>query len=402
MSSKRVGTHTPNELFGTILNEALDVRGNGKSLHLSELEMRKFPLRYGTDSCYITLSDDLYTQEIVELRNTASLGKYINYVELSAADHRRWLAGQLERDDALNFVLIARQKFAGTVSLYNIEHGKQCELGRVMIPVSRRFYAMAVDALGGSFAFEMLGLRTLYCVVDERNRIVLNAQLNHGWKIDLRYERFETVNGRRAHLVGLSIDRTEWPGLFEKYLPATRRVFRSALGPSKHANEEEKLAMTSKVTEGPLVHPLAEVGTGNIGEGTRIWQYAVVLPNARIGAHCNICAHVFIENDVVLGDRVTVKSGVQLWDGLRVADDVFIGPNATFTNDRFPRSRTPHTLLETFIEAGASIGAGAVILPGLTVGAGAMVAAGAVVTKNVEPRSLVQGNPARHVRFVEQ
>jgi acetyltransferase-like isoleucine patch superfamily enzyme len=150
-----------------------------------------------------------------------------------------------------------------------------------------------------------------------------------------------------------------------------------------------------------FVHQLADVSSGAIGDGTRIWQFAVVLPEAKIGADCNICAHVFIENDVVVGDRVTIKCGVQLWDGLRVGNDVFIGPNATFTNDLFPRSKKyPGKYLETIIEDGASIGAGAVILPGLTIGADALVAAGAVVTRSVAPRSLVCGNPARHVRFI--
>ena len=150
------------------------------------------------------------------------------------------------------------------------------------------------------------------------------------------------------------------------------------------------------------IHKLADVTSEAIGDGTRIWQYVVILPGARIGADCNICSHVFIENDVVVGDRVTIKCGVQLWDGLRVGNDVFIGPNATFTNDLFPRSKKyPDRYLETIIEDRASIGAGAVILPGLTIGAGALVAAGAVVTKGVAPRSLVCGNPAKHVRFIE-
>ena len=152
-----------------------------------------------------------------------------------------------------------------------------------------------------------------------------------------------------------------------------------------------------------FIHRLADVATTDIGAGTRIWQFAVVFAKAQIGADCNICAHVLIEDDVVIGDRVTVKSGVQLWDGLRVGDDVFIGPNATFTNDMFPRSRQrPDKFQQTIIEDGASIGAGAVILPGLTIGAGALVAAGAVVTKSVAPRSLVRGNPARHVRYLER
>lgn len=150
-----------------------------------------------------------------------------------------------------------------------------------------------------------------------------------------------------------------------------------------------------------FIHRLADVASQAIGRGTRIWQFVVVLPGAKIGADCNLCAHGLIENDVIVGDRVTIKSGVQLWDGLRVGDDVFIGPNVTFTNDRFPRSRQhPGTFLQTIIENGASIGAGAVILPGLVIGAGSMVAAGSVVTRSVEPGSLVRGNPARHVRLL--
>jgi len=150
------------------------------------------------------------------------------------------------------------------------------------------------------------------------------------------------------------------------------------------------------------IHALADVQATAIGAGTRIWQFCVVLPMARIGANCNLCAHVFIENDVVLGDNVTIKCGVQLWDGLRIGNDVFIGPNATFTNDRFPRSGVyPEKFLSTVIHDGASIGANATILPGLTIGTGAMVAAGAVVTRNVPPRALVQGNPARIVRYLD-
>jgi UDP-2-acetamido-3-amino-2,3-dideoxy-glucuronate N-acetyltransferase len=144
------------------------------------------------------------------------------------------------------------------------------------------------------------------------------------------------------------------------------------------------------------VHELADVQSGRIGEGTRIWQFCVVLPEAQIGKDCNICSNVFIENDVLVGDRVTVKCGVQLWDGLRVEDDVFIGPNVTFTNDAFPRSRQrPEKFAQTIVRAGASIGANATILPGITIGRSAMVAAGAVVTRDVPAHAVVKGNPAR-------
>ena len=145
-----------------------------------------------------------------------------------------------------------------------------------------------------------------------------------------------------------------------------------------------------------LIHPLADVQSTAVGAGTRIWQFVVVLPGARIGEDCNICSHSLIENDVVIGDRVTVKSGVQLWDGLRVGDDVFIGPNVTFTNDKRPKSGNVNfKLLSTRIEAGASIGGGATLLPGVFIGANATVGAGAVVTKDVPPGTTVVGNPAR-------
>jgi UDP-2-acetamido-3-amino-2,3-dideoxy-glucuronate N-acetyltransferase len=152
----------------------------------------------------------------------------------------------------------------------------------------------------------------------------------------------------------------------------------------------------------PMIHALADVQTADIGTETRVWQFVVILAGARIGAQCNICAHVLIEGDVVVGDRVTVKSGVQLWDGLRVADDVFIGPNATFANDLYPRSRQrPDQFLTTTLHQGCSVGAGAVILPGIDIGARAIVGAGAVVTRSVPPNAIVVGNPARIVGYVD-
>lgn len=150
------------------------------------------------------------------------------------------------------------------------------------------------------------------------------------------------------------------------------------------------------------IHHLAEVQSTAIGEGTRIWQYVIVLKGAKIGGDCNICSHCFIENDVIVGDRVTIKCGVQLWDGLRVGDDVFIGPNVSFSNDKFPRSRHHQQLVsQTHVESGASIGAGAVVLPGIRIGRNAMVGAGAVVTRSVPPNAIVVGTPARIVGYVD-
>ena len=148
-------------------------------------------------------------------------------------------------------------------------------------------------------------------------------------------------------------------------------------------------------------HPQSLCESRSVGAGTRVWAFAHVLPGAVIGADCNICDGVFIENDVVVGDRVTVKCGVQLWDGLRVEDDVFIGPNATFTNDRFPRSRAyPQAFPVTTLRRGASVGANATVLPGIEIGPGAMIGAGAVVTRSVPPNAIVVGNPGRIVGYV--
>jgi UDP-2-acetamido-3-amino-2,3-dideoxy-glucuronate N-acetyltransferase len=149
-------------------------------------------------------------------------------------------------------------------------------------------------------------------------------------------------------------------------------------------------------------HILSDVQSKNIGEGTRIWQYSVVLDGAVIGKNCNICAHTFIESDVVIGNDVTVKCGVFIWDGITIEDDVFIGPNVTFTNDKMPRSKVyPESFAKTVIKSGASIGANATILPGLVLGVNSMVGAGSVVTTNVPDNAIVVGNPAKIIRYSE-
>ena len=146
------------------------------------------------------------------------------------------------------------------------------------------------------------------------------------------------------------------------------------------------------------IHPLSDVQSADIGEGTRIWQFAVVLPGAKIGKNCNICAQTFIENDVVIGDNVTVKCGVQLWDGLRIGNNVCIGPNATFTNDKHPKSgNRDFECMKTIVEDDVSIGANATILPGVKLGKGCVIGAGAVVTKDVPTGMTVVGNPAREI-----
>ena len=141
-----------------------------------------------------------------------------------------------------------------------------------------------------------------------------------------------------------------------------------------------------------MIHPLSDVQSKNIGENTNIWQYCVVLSGAKIGSGCNICSHCFIENEVVVGNNVTLKNGVYLYDGITVEDGVFIGPNATFCNDKYPKSKNKDFKLEKIlIKKGASIGANATILPGVTIGENALVAAGSIVTKNVKANTKIMG-----------
>ncbi len=150
-----------------------------------------------------------------------------------------------------------------------------------------------------------------------------------------------------------------------------------------------------------FIHPLANVEASDIGSGTRIWQFAVVVRGARIGRNCNICAHTFVEGAAVIGNDVTLKCGVYVWDGIELHDGVFVGPNAAFTNDPFPRSRQrPQSYQRTVIERGASIGANATLLPGITIGERAMVGAGAVVVESVPADCVVVGNPGRIIRRI--
>lgn len=150
-----------------------------------------------------------------------------------------------------------------------------------------------------------------------------------------------------------------------------------------------------------MIHPLSDVKSTNIGDNTNIWQFCVVFPEAKIGTGCNICANVLIENEVVVGNNVTVKSGVQLWDGVTLEDNVFVGPNVTFTNDLFPRSKNPDwKLSKTVVKKGASIGANATILCGITIGENAMIGAGSVVTKDVPSGEVWVGNPARFFKQI--
>ena len=150
-----------------------------------------------------------------------------------------------------------------------------------------------------------------------------------------------------------------------------------------------------------MIHPLADVKSSKIGENTRVWQFCVVFADAEIGANCNICANVLIENLVKIGNNVTIKSGVQLWDGVIIEDNVFIGPNVTFTNDLVPRSgNRDYKMLRTVIKKGASIGANSTILAGHIIGENAMIGAGSVVTKDIPANTVWYGNPARMKGYI--
>ena len=150
-----------------------------------------------------------------------------------------------------------------------------------------------------------------------------------------------------------------------------------------------------------FIHSLADVQTNDIGNRSRVWQFSIILKNARIGENCNISSYTFIENDVIIGDNVTVKCGVYLWDGMRIEDQVFIGPNVTFTNDKYPRSKQyPTNFQAVILKKGASIGANSTILGGVCIGEKSMIGAGSVVTKNIPDGELWMGNPARFIRRI--
>lgn len=149
------------------------------------------------------------------------------------------------------------------------------------------------------------------------------------------------------------------------------------------------------------IHPLADCKSKDIGENTNIWQFCVIFKNAKIGKNCNICANVLVEDDVIIGENVTVKSGVQLWNGARVEDDVFIGPNVTFTNEHFSRSKQyPDHFEQTIIKKGASLGANCTVIAGNTVGEYSLIGAGSVVTKNIPPYTVWFGNPIRQRGYI--
>lgn len=150
-----------------------------------------------------------------------------------------------------------------------------------------------------------------------------------------------------------------------------------------------------------MIHPLSDC-QAQVPESTNIWQFCVVLPHAKIGENCNICSHCFIENEAVIGNNVTIKCGVQVWDGVTLEDEVCVGANVSFTNDRYPQAKNADWKLErTLVRKGASIGAGSTILCGVTIGENAMIGIGSVVTHDVPAGEVWVGSPARFLKKVE-
>jgi UDP-2-acetamido-3-amino-2,3-dideoxy-glucuronate N-acetyltransferase len=158
-----------------------------------------------------------------------------------------------------------------------------------------------------------------------------------------------------------------------------------------------------------VIHPTAEVEAGaRLGAGTRVWHFAHIRSGAVIGENCNIGYGVYIDADAVIGNNVKLQNRVSIYRGVTLEDGVFVGPNATFTNDKYPRAITPEgealsdedwQAASTVVRFGASIGAGAVVLPGITIGRWAMVGAGSLVTADVPDQALVVGVPGRHVGY---
>jgi len=215
---------------------------------LSELNIAKAPLRYGTDACCLSLADSSYAKDTIEMRNS-DLGEYLNRIHVTEEEHEQWLASRLTQEGSLDFVVLIGGRFGGTVSLTEIEHGKRCEFGRMIIPNDgRRVYTLAVEFLGMSFAFEVMGMEEMYCAVVDGNESILRLHLRHGWKLNPVYDREATVNGRRARLTGLSISRSEWPNSFAGMKKLVKRLLDKGTAPGL-AYEGEGVPRTEETNE---------------------------------------------------------------------------------------------------------------------------------------------------------
>jgi len=313
---------------------------------------------------------------ILKLRTDEKLGQHISYTNPDLEFQKKWLENYKQRENSCKeYYYIAEDKNGnryGTIRIYDFDE-KSFEIGSWLF-LANSPIGMAVKAhfIGFETGFKILNAE--YCRFDirKKNTTVLNYMKD-----------FETNLVREDEL--------------NYYFTLTREKFYKRRSEIPFFKVHARKMGIKKI----FIHPTAEVNSGNIGNGTSIWQYCVVLDNAVIGENCNLNFNVFVENDVIIGNNVTVKSGVQLWDGLRLEDNVFISPNVAFTNDIAPRSKNyPKIFLKTLVKEGASIGANSTIIGGVTIGKYAMVGAGSVITKNVPDYNLWYGNPASFKAFV--
>lgn len=205
-------------------------------VYLEECFAGRMPLRYGTEACCIVLNDSRYTRDIVTLRNDPSVNRFIHNHPLTELQHEAWLMSQAQRLDALNFVALAKGRFAGTTSLYDIEPHQKCQYGRVVMPADeRRMYAIAIEFLCLSFAFEILGLQHVYCRVIKENVSVYEFHARNGWRHDSRYDEEMKENGHTIVQYGMSMDRIDWSRALDRVRPVLQRLHRS-FEERKHVN----------------------------------------------------------------------------------------------------------------------------------------------------------------------
>jgi acetyltransferase-like isoleucine patch superfamily enzyme len=311
---------------------------------------------------------------ILSLRTDSTLNQFISYTNPNLEDQIKWIENyKIREKSGLEYYFTAEDtegnKF-GTIRIYDFDE-RSFEIGSWLFRTNSPL-GMAVKAhfIGFETGFELL--KADYCRFEIRKK-------NVGV---LRY-----MNDFKTTKVGEDD--------LNYYFTLSKENF--------YARRNKISVFLNSGSTSKKVHHTAEVQSTNIGEGTQIWQYCVILKDAIIGKNCNLNYNVFIENDVIIGNNVTIKSGVQLWDGLRIGDNVFISPNVTFTNDPTPRSKHyPKDFLTTNINEGASIGANSSIIGGITIGKYAMIGAGSVVTKNIPDYTLWYGNPAVFKAYICQ
>lgn len=349
-----------------IHNETISV------LNLKDSITMKIVNKYGI---ILRLVEESDADFILKLRTDIALNRFISYTSPQRDDQLKWIQEYKLRENAgLEYYYIAQDQNGnkyGTIRIYNLDD-KSFELGSWLFHTKSPI-GMAVKAhfIGFEIGFELL--KAEYCRFEIRKK-------NTGV---LRYmQDFEKTLVKEDDL--------------NYYFTLTKENF------YKRRNQLSIFNTSSKNQEDKtFIHPTAEVQTSNIGEGTSIWQFCVVLKDAVIGKNCNLNFNVFVENDVIIGDNVTIKSGVQLWDGLRMEDNVFISPNVAFTNDFAPRSKQyPNKFLTTMVKEGASIGANSTIIGGITIGKYAMIGAASLVNKNVPDYNLWYGHPATFKAYI--